>query len=536
MKILVVDDSRTFRKIARKELETAGYEIVEAADCKEALEKIISTPVNLVTLDVEMPCFDGFETCKKLRSAEFSRLIPWKIESALPIIFVTADDTLEARSKGFNAGAADFITKPFLPGELLSSINRILKPENRYKGLGALVADDSKPIRIIVSQALREMGMTVIEAANGKEAFDIFRDRMKEIDLIVTDYYMPEMDGRELCRKIRADLNHKGVPILFLSALSEREGILELFKAGATDYLIKPFVKEEFLARVKVHLHVRLLNRELHRRVQTLKKLSKLQDDFLTICSHDLRAPLTNIQGFADILLEENLDKEQSDQFLNVIKSSAQFLLSLINDLLELKRIQSDTEDMEMQPLVLCDAARASVNALQYMASVKNIDLELVDHTPEGAKISGDANSLLRIANNLLSNAIKFTPKDGWIKLTIEPHNNREIALSVIDSGMGIPEEKIPHLFEKFSRASQSGTEGEKGTGLGLSIVKQLVTKHGGTIEVSSRVGQGSTFKALFPILSKGQKPALNVERTWEKERGKPAENAGEEIRALPIE
>ncbi|MFQ5717450.1 MAG: sensor histidine kinase, partial [Nitrospinales bacterium] len=197
--------------------------------------------------------------------------------------------------------------------------------------------------------------------------------------------------------------------------------------------------------------------------------------------------------------------KEQSDQFLNVIKSSAQFLLSLINDLLELQRIQSDAEDMEMQPLVLCDVVRTSVNALQYMASLKNIDLELVDHTPEGAKISGDANSLLRITNNLLSNAIKFTPKDGQIKLMIEPHNDREIALSVIDSGVGVPEEKIPHLFDKFSKTSQSGTEGEKGSGLGLSITKELVAKHGGTIEVSSRAGEGSTFTALFPILSNGQ-------------------------------
>ncbi|MCH8156358.1 MAG: response regulator, partial [Nitrospinae bacterium] len=150
MKILVVDDSSTFRAIARKELEEeGGYEIIEAEDGEIALETLMSTPVNLVTMDVEMPGLNGYEVCKKIRSEEYSSKIIGSANNPLPLIFITGNDSLEERAKGFEAGAADFITKPFLSGELLASVDRLLKPENKFKGLTALVADDSQVVRFI---------------------------------------------------------------------------------------------------------------------------------------------------------------------------------------------------------------------------------------------------------------------------------------------------------------------------------------------------------------------------------------------------
>jgi two-component system, sensor histidine kinase and response regulator len=504
MKILVVDDSSTFRKIACEELKKGGFEVLEAKDGLEALDVIRAMPVDMVTLDVEMPNLNGYETCKQLRSDEFSALIPTKDASVLPVIFITSNDTLQEREKGFHAGAGDFITKPFLPGELLSSINRILKPENRFKGLNALVVDDSSTTRHIVKQSLHKQGMTVFEAENGQEALDLLASKLNEIDIIITDFFMPVMDGKELCRQVRTQLNQKEIPILFLSTLSEQSYILELFKAGASDYLIKPFTQEELLARMQVHLNNRLLNKELTGKVLELKRLSQMKDKFLAICSHDLRSPLNSILGFTQLLMTSSLTDEEKNESLDIIQSSGNFLLSLIDDILDLGRLQSATDDLEMEPLSVLRVIETCIQSFNQMFSIKNIDSQIKSEISAEVKVDGNENALIRVFNNLLSNAIKFTPKAGSIEVWVELYGEKQVALSIIDSGIGIPQEKIPYLFDMFSKTSQSGTEGEKGTGLGLSITKQIVEKHQGKIEVVSEEGKGSTFKILLPTISNG--------------------------------
>jgi two-component system, sensor histidine kinase and response regulator len=504
MKILVVDDSSTFRRIAREELEKGGFEVLEAKDGLEALDVTRSTPVDMVTLDVEMPNLNGYDTCKQLRSDEFSALIPRKDESVLPVIFITSNDTLQEREKGFHAGAGDFITKPFLPGELLSSINRILNPENRFKGLKALVVDDSSTTRHIVRQSLHKQGMKVFEAENGQEALDLLSSKLNEIDIIITDFFMPVMDGKELCQQVRTQLNQKEIPILFLSTLSEQSYILDLFKAGASDYLIKPFTQEELLARMQVHLNNRLLHKELTGKVLELKRLNQMKDKFLAICSHDLRSPLNSVIAFTQLLLTESPTEEEKTKYLNIVQSSGHFLLSLIEDILDLGRLQSATVDLEMGPLSVLGVIETCMKSANQMFSLKNIDGQIQGNISAEVKVDGNENALIRVFNNLLSNAIKFTPKEGSISVLVEPHEDQQIAVSIVDSGIGIPQEKIPHLFDMFSKTSQSGTEGEKGTGLGLSITKQIVEKHKGTIEVISEEGKGTTFKILLPTLSNG--------------------------------
>jgi len=504
MKILVVDDSSTFRKIAREELERGGFEVLEAKDGLEALDVIRSMPVDMVTLDVEMPNLNGYDTCKQLRSNEFSALIPRKDASVLPVIFITASDTLQEREKGFHAGAGDFITKPFLPGELLSSINRILEPENRFTGLKALVVDDSSTTRHIVKQNLHKQGMTVFEAENGQAALDLLASKLNDIDIIITDFFMPVMDGKELCLRVRTQLNQKEIPILFLSTLSEQSYILDLFKVGASDYLIKPFTQEELIARMQVHLNNRLLNKELTGKVLELKRLNQMKDKFLAICSHDLRSPLNSIIAFTDLLMTEPLTSEEQNNYLNIVQSSGHFLLSLIDDLLELGQIQSNSVDLEMEPMKICSILEACLKSLEPMINVKSLKLEIDNSVPRDLQIRGNKNALTRITNNLLSNAIKFTPKDGTISILVKPQGKKQIALSIIDSGIGIPRGKIPNLFDMFTKTSATGTEGEKGTGLGLAITRQLVKKHGGSIEVASEEGKGTTFKVLFPTISNG--------------------------------
>jgi len=275
-RILVVDDSHLIRMQIREELEQAGYDVIEA---KNGLEGLISaaslTPPDLITLDIEMPKMNGFETCRKLRDSHYARFFKKCEDHRVPIIFITGNDTIEDRNKGFELGAVDFISKPFQKGEILEAVNKILQLQPAQNGIRALVADDNIVARKIASLCLTREGIEVFEAENGEQAFDIIRQSGQQMDIVITDLIMPNMDGMQLCRKIRKDLGKQDIPIIVLTAMSDLSGILEVFKAGASDYLVKPFSKEELLARINVHIERSKANRELRATIKLLKEANE---------------------------------------------------------------------------------------------------------------------------------------------------------------------------------------------------------------------------------------------------------------------
>ncbi len=496
-KVLVVDDSSTFRSIARNELKDEDIEVIEAVDGRHALALLVEHKIDLVTLDVEMPGLSGYETFQKMRSEKFMEDL-YLEDAPPPVIFVTGNDSMAERRKGFDVGAADFITKPFVKGELLTSVKRFLYPLNRFDGLTALVVEDSSAVRMFLTGILVSEGLNVITANNGREGFEVFQERIREIDVVLSDLEMPEMNGLELCQKIRGELNHKGVPIFLLSASAERSDILDLFRAGGTDYLSKPFPKEELMARLNIHLNSLLLNRELHRKVDELKKLGKVKDEILAICSHDLRGPMGNIRNVADMIGAGIIVGEEVIRYASTIKSSTDFLLALINDLLDLGKMEGEKE-LEKSIQSLNKIVRNSVESLNEIAKEKNVKLRVdIAEGPE-MKIDGNVVAMTRLLNNLLTNAIKFSDQGNDVCVSLDLKGKNELLLTVADTGVGIPKDKLPELFKKFTRLSRSGTSGEKGTGLGMSIVKTLVEKHGGTIEVESELGKGTQVRVTLP-------------------------------------
>ena len=497
MKVMVVDDSAMMRKILSRELQDAGYETCEAVDGLDALEKIPQLRPNLVTLDVDMPRLNGFEACFRLRSDFGPENDYFK---NLPVVFITANDTIEGRSRGFEVGASDFITKPFIKGEVVESVNRLLNLKQGLSGLKVVVAEDTNMARQLIDNILRAEGVQTYLVSNGVEAFDLIKRKEHEIDLLLTDYFMPQMNGDELCKKIRNELGNKSLPIIFLSAMSERGEILRIFKAGASDYVIKPFAKEELLSRIRVHLEARQLTKDLENKVHQLKKLNKLKDEFLAVTSHDLRAPLNGIMGFSQLLLSEEGLTEIQREYLGHVQQSGEFLLSLIGEILYLGRVNSENNVLDFKPVEVSDIIKSATETLRHMASPKGLEL-IIENRCEQSGISGDRGGLMRVFNNLLSNAIKFTPKGGKIRQIIEPVGDDKIKVSVIDSGIGIPKDKIQFLFDKYSQASRPGTAGEASTGLGMSITKELVEQHGGEILVQSEEGKGSQFSVILPKL-----------------------------------
>lgn len=287
-RILVVDDSKTIRMRLREELEEGGYVVSEAANGLEALIRATSEPIpDLITLDIEMPKMDGFATCRKLREERYARFFSRTRDSQLPVVFITGNDNLEDRKKGFELGAVDFISKPFEKGEVLKTVDKILQRTRSAKGITALVADDSRIARRVACACLSREGIEVIEAENGEQALAIIADKRQQIDVVLSDLVMPGMDGKTLCTKIRQELSLVDIPVIFLTAVTELPELIELFKAGGSDYLVKPFAKEELLARVTVHIERNRTQAELRRKIEELKKANE------TIQKLSITDPLT---------------------------------------------------------------------------------------------------------------------------------------------------------------------------------------------------------------------------------------------------
>ncbi len=517
-KILIVDDSQTSRRIIRNEFNDSQYEIHEAKNGLEGVEKAKEVQPDLITMDVDMPEMNGYQAVYKIRTE--LRLMSNEGTTEIPIIFITANDTIQGRRKGYEVGATDFILKPFLKGEVQKCAEKLLKSGGSLEGTTVLIVEDSNVSLGILNGILQGEGVTTLLAADGTEALEIFRKEEQNIDLILTDYVMSEMNGDELCSKIRTGFGNQVVPIIVLSGVSESAYILDLFKVGASDYIVKPFAREELLARVKAHLRSSIQTKQLSHYVTELKRLSTLKDDFLSITSHDLRSPITGIMGLTEIVMSDETIGAQNRECLQNVLDSGDFLLNLINDLLDLGQVQSEHYELEEQPISIQDVIEVAVNTVSHMASPKGIQFVTENTSKKQPVIFGDKNALVRIFNNLLSNAIKFTPEGGEVRQVLKESDDNQLSISIIDNGIGIPEDKIPFLFDKFSKASRPGTSGEKSTGLGLSITKQLIERHKGAVSVSSEVGKGTCFQLLFPFADAYPKAQLDETNELNEDEG----------------
>lgn len=246
--------------------------------------------------------------------------------------------------------------------------------------------------------------------------------------------------------------------------------------------------------------HVLKLNREIRRLDESLTQMEDIRREFVSICAHDLRSPLSSILSFLDILRVdgEKLTKKDLNDIYKRMENSGNSMLNLIGDLLDLGSIESGKMNLMLEPIFLSHTCKEALSNSKGHMDSKEI-LPTLKIGPGELRVKLDPQKALQIVNNLLSNAIKFTPRGGTIELIISTHD-RYMHLEVKDSGQGIPQEEVDLIFERFQKTSTQATEGEAGSGLGLSIVHQLVELHHGKIEVKSKVGQGTSFIIIFPV------------------------------------
>ena len=358
-----------------------------------------------------------------------------------------------------------------------------------------LVVDDTSANLRLLSGMLKDEGYLVRPVPSGKLALRAAESSSP--DLILLDINMPEMDGYEVCQRLKADDGLRDIPVIFISALSETMDKVKAFSVGGVDYVTKPFQFEEVQARVETHLALRRKERQLQESYDQLRQLEELRDNLVGMIVHDLRSPLTGMYGYVELLQTfeaENLS-DKGSKYLQQVSDSTDTLIEMVSSLLDVSRMESG--EMPLNP-ESCDLAAIAGDVVEKLGGLRG-GRELSLESPDaGATVTCDAELIRRTVQNLVGNSLKFTPADGSVRVRIEPAGEH-VRVAVIDTGPGIPAEYRDRIFEKFGQVELREHRQKRSTGLGLAFCKLAVEAHGGEIGVDSEVGKGSTFWFELP-------------------------------------
>ena len=359
-----------------------------------------------------------------------------------------------------------------------------------------LVIDDEESMRDSCSLILTRSNFQAETAAEGLSGLQKIRDLKP--DLVLVDLKMPGISGFEVLENLK-QIDPHIIPIV-ITGYATVDSAVEAMKKGAYDFLSKPFTPEEFRIIIKRALERRRLALE----AETLRREKKLmEENFITMVSHQLRSPLVAIQQYFEVILAGMVGQVEEKQKEMILRARERLdgLLHLINDWLDLVRINRGQIVDKFKPLSLKNILEKLVNFMQPLAQENQVSLELLPVSIP-VPVLGDEETLEQVFTNLISNAIKYNRPQGSVQLNLKEEQNF-VAVEVKDTGIGIAKEHLSHIFDQFYQVHRSETKKMKGTGLGLSIAKKIVEAHNGAIRVSSEPGVGSTFTVLLPKAEK---------------------------------
>jgi len=371
-------------------------------------------------------------------------------------------------------------------------------PDIDLTGATVLIVDDLPDNLRVLRQALEPQGYQIQVAGDGRSAIEIATETHP--DLILLDVQMPEMDGFEACRRLKADSATADIPVIFVTARAETESVVRGFEVGSVDYIIKPFQTEEVLARVDTHLRVDRLTRSLSEANRHINEAAKRKMDFLASMSHELRTPITAIRGYADNVLDGitgEINERQTRSISRIVENS-DHLLELITGILDLARAETGTLDVTTSDFNVRDVIGSACDAVGPL--VRPDVAVRFDIDEAVGQLHTDKALIRQILINLLSNAAKFT-SNGSITVAAsldDKVGGSNLLLQVTDTGVGIPEDAIDLIFKEFRQADNADPQ-HRGHGLGLAITRHFVNLLGGTIGVTSKVGAGSSFSVRIP-------------------------------------
>lgn len=485
-KILIVDDSAGARSAIYKELSRAWGNIHMAVNGRDAVTKALQLRPDIITMDVEMPVMDGFQACRELKEHPDTE--------SIPVIMISAHSSMELRARGFDSGAVEYFTKPFQDGTLSSFLRMLMEAKKISRKEKVLVADDSQVTRHILKYYFTKNGYNVYTADNGEEALGLMEKVVP--DILVTDCYMPRLDGFDLAKKVREKARLRHIPIVMITASASKTDILKGLAAGANDYLAKPFDEAELLARIDSLLKTKSLFDQLERDKAELKKVNEEKNRFLSMAAHDLRNPLGAISGYASYLVSHVSDEETRVRFLKIIAEAAGGMMKLVDDLLNISKIENGVVALETATGDLAEVVATRVALANILAREKDITIHF--SRDKSYVLPFDKHKVEQVIDNFISNAIKFSPpgKNVYVSLNYDAVNVR---VAVRDEGPGIPEKEHNKVFVPFAKISVRPTGNETSTGLGLAIAARIVNAHGGTTGFESEPGRGSVFFFTLP-------------------------------------
>jgi signal transduction histidine kinase/DNA-binding response OmpR family regulator len=546
--VLLVDDNADMRDYLSRVLEPR-WRVLTAEDGLRALEVARKQKIDLVLTDAMMPGLDGFQLVARLRAEPSTREVP--------VLMLSARAGEESRVEGFEAGADDYLVKPFSNRELISRVTNLLTmhrlrreatereaaarrmaereqrraevererlhaifmqapalicvlrgPDHVFEFVNPVYADTVAPGRPLLGRPVREALPEVVaqgyvevldevyrsgESYTARAARVVLEEPQGKRDVFVNFVYQPMRDASGTVDGIFV---HAVDVTDLVNARSEAEALAAALEQHRNSL-------EEIIAERTGELRSR--TRELEAANTRLRELDRMKSEFLATVSHELRTPLNAIIGFSQVLLdlpEETWRTDAPRAYVGHIARSGEQLLAIVNDVLDLARIEAGRLLLEVREVELGDVLAEAVDVVTQSASRKGLAIEVA---APSMRVRVDPQRLQQMLLNLLTNAVKFS-SDGvvWVHARVEGHTLR---VSVRDFGVGIAEERLPELFTPFHPVT-AGTAQEPGSGLGLAIAQRLAEAHGGRIDIESSVGEGSTFTLVLPDAVVGRETA----------------------------
>ncbi len=352
-----------------------------------------------------------------------------------------------------------------------------------------LIVDDVAENIQIVAGVLKTEGYNMAFATSGESALEIARNN--HFDLVLLDVMMPEMDGFETCRLLKADESIADSTVIFLTAKTDVDSIVRGFELGGRDYITKPFNAAELSARVRTHV-------ELKRNQRDLEQLNAAKDRFISILAHELKGPFVGLNGVLKMVDEQYdvLEREMIRDYISLSRKASDQLLDLVDNLLTWSTMRTD--GLPFAPRLIDLGTAINETAAELASVLEAKDLSLENRVGEGSFAFADADMMRTVLRNLFSNAAMFTEPGGRVGVESEDGGDR-VRVRVWDTGIGIGEEERRDLFHIDKRIKRKGTAGEMGTGMGLILCRDLVERNGGEIWIASAPGKGTEVFFTLP-------------------------------------